>query len=270
MGKLKDVKTFLLDMDGTIYLGNNMIEGALDFLKLLEETGRSYVFLTNNSSKNSKAYQDKLGALGCNVDRDKVFTSGEATSVYLNKEKPGANLFVLGTGYLEEELTQAGFRLVNGTDERPDFVVLGFDTTLTYDKLWKACDYIREGVKYIATHPDLNCPLEGGKYMPDTGAMIALIEASTGKRPEIIGKPSRHIVEAILNKYGLKKEEVAMVGDRLYTDVQLGINAGITSVLVLSGESTAEDHDKSEVKPDYVFSSVRELGKALLSEENGE
>lgn len=265
MTELKKIKCFMLDMDGTIYLGNHMISGALEFLKMLEIQNKDYIFLTNNSSKNSLAYKEKLQKLGCEVGTEKVFTSGEATTIYLEKRKKGAKIFLLGTSYLEEEFLQKGFEIVKDRSETPDFVVLGFDTTLTYDKLWIACDLISEGVEYIATHPDFNCPLDGGKVMPDIGAMISFIEASTGKRPEIIGKPNHHIVDAIMEKYGLKKDEIAMVGDRLYTDIKLGLNSGITSVLVLSGETTAEDYEESDVVADYVFNSVRELGEALTT-----
>jgi len=267
MANLKDIKCFMLDMDGTIYLGNKLIEGALEFLKSIEMQDKTFIFLTNNSSKNSEAYKEKLANMGCFVSKERVFTSGEATAIYLEKNKKNAKLFVLGTEYLEDEFEKRGFSLIKDRSETPDYVVLGFDTTLTYEKLWIACDHIRDGVKYIATHPDYNCPLEGGKFMPDAGAMISMIEASTGKRPEIIGKPYKHIVDAITEKYNLNKNEVAMVGDRLYTDIKLGINSGITSILVLSGETTFDDYGISEVKADYVFPSIKELGDALTGKE---
>jgi len=264
---LEQIKCFMLDMDGTIYLGNELISGALDFLKTIENQNKEFIFLTNNSSKNSKAYKAKLESMGCIVSEERVFTSGEATAIYLEKIKKGAKLFVLGTEYLEEEFEKRGFVLIKDRSEVPDYVVLGFDTSLTYEKLWIACDHIRDGVQYIATHPDYNCPLEGGKFMPDVGAMISLIEASTGKLPEIIGKPYKHIVDAIVEKYNLDKNQVAMVGDRLYTDIKLGANSGITSILVLSGETTCDDYDISDVKADYVFTSVKELGNALAGKE---
>ena len=140
-----------------------------------------------------------------------------------------------------------------------DYVVLGFDTTLTYEKLWAACEYVSEGVEYIATHPDFNCPLPNDKFMPDAGAMAALIEASTGKTPLVIGKPNKEVVESIASKYNLNKEDMAMVGDRLYTDIMMGINAGITSVLVYSGETKEEDYKNSEIRADYVFNSVKDM-----------
>jgi len=263
MTDLKDIKCFLLDMDGTFYLGNKLMGGSLEFLDILEENNKTFLFLTNNSSKNSNAYKEKLANLGCNIEEDKVFTSGEATTIYLRKRKNGAKVFLLGTHYLEEEFQQKGFHLVKDRSELPDFVVLGFDTTITYDKLWIACDFIRDGVEYIATHPDYNCPLEDGKFMPDAGAIIKMIEASTDKLPIIIGKPHEYIIAAIIEKYNLQRNEIAMVGDRLYTDIKLGINTGITSILVLSGETTAEIYEKSDIKADYIFPSIKELGDAV-------
>lgn len=263
MENLKKKKCFLLDMDGTFYLGNQLIDGALDFLEILRRKDISYIFLTNNSSKNRLSYVEKLKNMGCNINEEAIFTSGNATVIYLNSIMSGGKIYLMGTPYLEEEFKNAGFHLVRGRDEKPDAVVLGFDTTLTYEKIWIGCDYIRSGVKFIATHPDLNCPLEGNSYMPDTGSMIRLFEASTGVSPMVIGKPNAYIIDAIMGKYGLTKEDLVMVGDRLYTDIQVGVNAGITSVLVLSGETTMEDYKRSETKADYVIPSIKELGDIL-------
>lgn len=262
---IKNIKCYLLDMDGTFYLGDELIDGSLDFLDILGSQNKEFIFLTNNSSKNKHAYQEKLAKLGCNVEADRVFTSGEATTIYLKKLKPSAKVFLLGTELLEEEFKNAGFELISNRDENPDYVVLGFDTTLTYDKLWAACDYIRDGVPYIATHPDYNCPLKDGKFMPDVGAMIDLIAASTNKRPHIVGKPNKVIIESICEKYGYKKEEIAMVGDRLYTDIKTGMNADITSILVLSGETSIDDYGESDIVANYIYPSLKELGKVLLA-----
>jgi HAD superfamily hydrolase (TIGR01457 family) len=264
MGKLKDVKCFLLDMDGTFYLGDKLINGALDFLDVLSKNNKSFLFITNNSSKNKFAYKQKLNKLGCKVSEENIFTSGEGTIIYLKRKKEGAKVFLLGTPYLEDEFRRAGFKLIKDNSEIPDFVVLGFDTTLTYEKVWMACDFIREGIKFIATHPDINCPLENGKFMPDAGAMIKMIEASTGKSPLIIGKPNKYIIETVMDKYNLKKEELAIVGDRLYTDIKLGENTGITSVLVLSGETSLKCYEKSQIKADYVFPSIKELAEYIM------
>ncbi|MFO7952913.1 MAG: HAD-IIA family hydrolase [Bacillota bacterium] len=259
--KIKEITFFLLDMDGTIYLGDQLIEGAGELLQTLEEQGKRAVFLTNNSSKNREAYRVKLKNMGVKVKPEDIFTSGEATAIYLNKIYPGAKIYLLGTPMLEEEFASAGFKL--DFAGKPDFVVLGFDTTLTYQKLWRACDYIREGVAFIATHPDINCPVEGGKYMPDAGAMIKLIEASTGVSPLVIGKPNRHMIDSVCEKYGTGKENMAIVGDRLYTDIQLGINARIYSILVLSGETTPGQYKASDPKASLVYLSVKGLWQAL-------
>jgi len=261
MKDLGAVNNFLLDLDGTIYLGDRLIEGALDFLKVLEKQGKKALFLTNNSSKDRFSYRDKLQQMGIKVSPEQIFTSGEATAIYLNREKPGARIFLLGTPLLAEELWRAGFELIDQGE--PDYVVLGFDTTLTYQKLWRACDYIREGITYIATHPDLNCPLGRGRYMPDAGAIIKFIEASTGKTPLVIGKPNLPMIDSLREKYSFDREYSALVGDRLYTDIQLGLNAGITTVLVLSGETTAEQSRSSKIRPTYIFPSVKELASEI-------
>lgn len=250
-------------MDGTFYLGDELIDGSMDFLDILEMQDKDFLFLTNNSSKNRLAYVEKLKRLGCEVEPDKVFTSGEATTIYLQNMKPKAKIFLLGTPLLEEEFVDSGFKFVKGRDESPDYVVLGFDTTLTYEKLWIACDYLREGIPYIATHPDYNCPLEGGKFMPDTGAMIDFIAASTGRRPHVIGKPNADIINVICDKYGYSKEDIAMVGDRLYTDIKTGINADIATVVVLSGETSRTQYEESDIDADFVYPSLKELGQDL-------
>lgn len=264
MKDINEIKCFLLDMDGTIYLGDNLIEGALDFLELLKDQGKEFLFMTNNSSKNRKVYREKLSKLGCEVKEEKIFTSGEATRIYINKNKPKANVYLLGNENLEEEFIEDDFNLVNNTDIKPDYVVLGFDTTLTYNKIWSACDHIKNGTEFLATHPDYVCPLPRGKSMPDTGAMIKMFEAATGVSPKVIGKPNSLVVDSIIEKYGYDRSEIAMVGDRLYTDIKMGENAGITSILVLSGETTIEGYNKStDIKANFVFDSVDDIKNSL-------
>lgn len=256
---LKEKTVFLLDMDGTIYLGDELIDGAEEFLETLKAEEKRYIFLTNNSSKSKEIYVEKLNNLGIRAHEEEVFTSGEATTMYLKKQKPNARIYLLGTKALEDEFEREGFILEKERHKDIDYVVLGFDTTLTYEKLWGACEYISEGVEYIATHPDFNCPLGNDKFMPDAGAMAAFIEASTGKTPRVIGKPNKEIIESIASKYNLDKENMVMVGDRLYTDIKTGENAGITSVLVYSGETKEEDYKKSDIKADYVFPSIKDM-----------
>ena len=259
MERLKEKTVYLLDMDGTIYLGDELIEGSMKFLETIKKKGKRYIFLTNNSSKNKLSYVDKLNTLGIHASEEEVFTSGEATTMYLKKQKEGAKIYLLGTKALEEEFEREGFVLEKERHKHIDYVVLGFDTTLTYEKLWAACEYVSEGVEYIATHPDFNCPLPDDKFMPDAGAMAAFIKASTGRTPKVIGKPNREVVESIASKYGLRKDDMVMVGDRLYTDIKTGENAGITSVLVYSGETKEEDYRNSEIRASYVFNSVKDM-----------
>lgn len=258
---LQKLKYFALDMDGTIYLGQKLLPGAKDFLEYLTASGRKYVFLTNNSAKNKQSYVTKLQALGLDASADQILTSGEATALYLNRMKPNARIFLLGTPDLKREFIAHDFTL---TDSAPDFVVLGFDQTLNYAKLTEACHLIREGVPLIATHPDINCPTdERSGYIPDVGAMLELLYASTGQRAKIIGKPYQEIIDVLMTKLDCRREETAIVGDRLYTDIKLAENAAICGILVLSGETKQTDLANSEVKPDYVFANVRELTAAL-------
>jgi len=274
MSNLKNIKFFILDMDGTIYLEKNILEGSLDFLKKLETTDRDYIFLTNNSSKNRADYQQKLAQMQIEVAAEKIINSGEITASYLaeqgnNKSK---RIYLLGTKSLEKEMKRFGHVIVNQEEnikdkaESVDYVVLGFDKTLTYQKLWDAHELILSGVDYVATHPDLVCPLSGGKTQPDAGAVIELLAASTGKRPLIVGKPSRLTVEYILKRFDLKKSELAVVGDRLYTDMRMAHDADITGILVLSGESKKEDIrnlSREQKYFDYVFQDVTELKAEL-------
>ena len=251
--KLCTVRGFLLDMDGTFYLGDRLLEGALRFIELLGSQEKKFLFLTNNSSKNCRQYAEKINRLGLPLAEDAVLTSGEATAVYLKEKHPGARLFLVGTPPLEDEFRQHGFQLVR---QEPQFLVLGFDTTLTYQKLWALCDFVRAGIPYIATHPDFNCPTETG-FMPDVGAMIAFVKAATGRQPDlVVGKPNRLIVDAAAFKMKLQVNQLAMIGDRLYTDIALGQASGIATILVLSGETKIEDLKDSPFQPDYTFQNL--------------
>ncbi len=253
---INSIKAFVLDMDGTIYLGENLLPGAAEFIYQLQREKKPFLFLTNNSSKHRKIYAKKLSGLGLAVDPGMIFTSGEATAIFLKEHFPEINRIDLyGTTSLEEEFTGYGYQL---DAKNPQVVVLGFDTTLTYEKLWRLCDRVREGLPYIATHPDINCPIEDG-VMPDIGAMIAFVEASTGRSPDkVIGKPNPPIVESLIKRLGVPANQICMVGDRLYTDIALG-QAGIRTVLVLSGETKLEDLKDSLFKPDVVVENIGEL-----------
>jgi HAD superfamily hydrolase (TIGR01457 family) len=260
--RLAQARGFLLDMDGTFYLGNRLLAGALRFVEVLAEQRKDYLFLTNNSSKHRRQYAEKISRLGLPTPETKILTSGEATARYLQLSHCGANTFLVGTPALEEEFRDQGIRLVT---DAPDIVVLGFDTTLTYERLWQLCDLVRAGLPYIATHADFNCPTEGG-FMPDVGSMIAFVRASTGRDPDlVVGKPNRMIVEAAAQKMGLPVEALAMIGDRLYTDIALGQTSGIPTVLVLSGETHRADLAGSPFKPDYVFDDLAAVAEWLAA-----
>ena len=259
--RLQKTRCFLLDMDGTFYLGRQLLPGALDFLRLLERTQVDFLFLTNNSSRSKIEYAQKLAELGSPVPPDKIFTSGEATAIYLNQRKPGARIYLVGTPALEAEFQRSGFTL---TGDRPDYAVLGFDTTLTYAKISHLCDLLVAGVPFIATHPDVNCHTETG-FIPDIGAMIEMIAASPGRRPDVvIGKPNQPIVDAVARKLALEPGQICMVGDRLYTDIALG-KAGVLTVLVLSGETRREDLASSPFQPDLIMADLAELTALLQS-----
>ncbi len=250
----------MLDMDGTIYLGDRLFPCTIPFLNCVKELGRRFLFLTNNSSKNRLAYVAKLGKMGIGVEPDDVFTSGEATTIYMKKAYPGARLFVMGMPTLEEEFRAAGFQL---DADHPDCLVLGFDQSFDYGKMTRLCNLVRSGIPYIATHPDYNCPVENG-FIPDIGAMIAYVQASTGRLPDkVVGKPHAGIAQAVMEKYGVEASGLAMVGDRLYTDIALGAEAGITSILVFSGETTREDYARSDIRADYCFADLSGITETL-------
>lgn len=253
---LQDVKLFLLDMDGTFYLGDQLIEGSLDFIDRVKATGRDFLFLTNNSSHNADFYVQRLRRMGLEVDRSKVMTSGEATCEKLKELYPGKRAFVLGNEFLLQDFKEAGIEV---DQQNPEVVVIGFDTTLDYAKMTAVCDFVRAGLPYIATHPDFNCPTETG-FIPDIGAIMAFIEASTGRRPDlIVGKPHTGIVEAAKRRTGLTCSEMAMVGDRLYTDIETGLRSGMLSILVMSGETTEEMLAESETVPDLKFDRLADM-----------
>ncbi|MCH5248586.1 MAG: HAD-IIA family hydrolase [Lachnospiraceae bacterium] len=253
---IENIKCFALDMDGTVYLGEKWIDGALDFLKKIEESGRSFVFVTNNSSKNPAVYVDKLHRMGLDVGEEKLITSAQAAIRYLQENFPDKKVFLLGNPMLCEQFEQAGIML---DDETPDVVVTAFDTTLNYDKMCKVCDFVRAGLPYIATHPDFNCPTETG-FIPDIGAIHEFINASAFRYPDcIIGKPNGYIVDYLVDRVGVEREAIAMVGDRLYTDIAAGVNNGLKSILVLSGEAALSDVKDAEALPHLIFDSVRDI-----------
>ena len=253
---IQDVRCFLLDMDGTFYLGEKIIPGSLEFIRRVEETGRDFLFLTNNSSHNAAFYVQRLKRMGLEIGREKVLTSGEATAALVKEMYPGKRAFVLGNEFLIEEMREAGVMV---DMQNPEIVVAGYDTTLDYKTMTAVCDFVRAGLPYIATHPDFNCPTETG-FAPDIGAIMAFIEASTGRRADrVVGKPHTGIVQAALRRTGLSAGQMAMVGDRLYTDIETGLKSGMLSILVLSGETTPQMLAEYPNKPDLVFDRLADM-----------
>src|SRR5574344_2963464 len=251
-------------MDGTINLGNELIPGMEGFFEKLTAEGRKYYLLTNNSSRSHGHYVHKMNGLGVPVTRKEVLISSDALTNWMRKNKPGAQLFVFGTPQLLDTFREAGFTLTNSLEEKADYVVVGFDQTLTYERLTLACRLIDKGVPYVATHPDVRCPIEGGEYIPDTGAFLAAIQTATGKKPQFItGKPYQYMVDTVMERTGFQKNEIAMVGDRLSTDIAFGTRNGILAILVLTGEATLADVERGPVKPDIILPHAKEILKYL-------
>ncbi len=253
--KLSDIKCFLFDMDGTIYLGDKVLPGALDLISYLTKKDIPFLFLSNNSSKNDRVYFEKLIRLGFRINEEQIFTSGQVTAAYLKERFSKSRFFVLGTKSLKETFSNIGLVL---EEHDPDIAVLGFDTTFTYQKLWRFCDLVRAGLPYIATHPDINCPTETG-FMPDIGSTISFIAASTGRQPDvIIGKPNLAMADAIRNRTHIPLKSTAMIGDRLYTDIAMG-DEGLITILVFTGETKMEDLRSSQFHPDFIYENLAEL-----------
>ncbi len=248
-------KVFFLDLDGTVYMGNNLIPGARDFLDFLHNKGIVFYFLSNNSSRSKTDYVQKLCSLGIPTAEEKIILSTDGVIEFLS-EKGIKDIYVVGTKSMQEMFTKAGFKIDSGS---PRFVILGFDTELTYEKLKKACLFIQNGIELIATHPDLVCPTPEG-FIPDTGSMLALIEKATNKKPlKIFGKPNAEMVTHVMKRHAASPQEVAMIGDRIYTDMELARRIPCDFILVLSGETTEEDIAKLENPPALVVQSLAEL-----------
>ncbi len=255
MERLNNIKLFVLDMDGTIYLGKNVLPGAREFVSHVKNSGKKIMYFTNNASNDHSIYINRLTKMGFDADESEIFSAADVTAMYLIKNHPDAKVYVVGTPALENTFRQYGINLTDGSEG--DIVVTSFDTTLTYEKLVKACDLIRNGAIYYCTHPDFNCPTENG-FIPDSGAIAALVTASTGVTPRYFGKPYRETADMIAEKSSLSFSDIAIVGDRLYTDIALGKNHGILSVLVLSGETKISDVTE-ENRADIIVDGIGDL-----------
>lgn len=259
--KIEDINKmnlFLLDMDGTIYEGNRLFDYTNDLLKKIRQSNKKYLFMTNNSSKSVTDYVQKLKKLGIRAQEDEFITSSQATALYLKLHHKDANIYVCGTNSLKSELKKEDLFITENPDDA-DLIVVGYDTELTYKKLEDVSRLLNnKDIAYYATHPDMVCPTEFGN-IPDCGSICEMLYQATGKRPIVIGKPEALMPEMAMKKYGYQKSETVIIGDRIYTDIKSALNAGVAGVLTMSGETTAEILENSEVKPDLVIRDCSEL-----------
>jgi len=253
--KIKETKAFLFDLDGTLYLGDKLIDGVKETLSIIRSKGIKVVYLTNNSSKTKKEYRKKLKKLGLFDNRDIIYSSLDATVSYLNDNFSGEKVYAVATKKVVRFIKRKGIKI----SDHADVLVLAFDKEISYGKIVKANELLVKGAKYIATHPDKTCPTND-VYIPDAGSFIELFKTSSGRVPDvIIGKPSTVMSDYIVKMLGLKREEITMVGDRLSTDIQFGINAGFNTVLVYSGETDQTLYNVSPVKADIALKDVNGL-----------
>ncbi len=275
--RMRRVRFLALDMDGTIYLGDNIFPYTLGFLESMREAGIGYAFLTNNPTKSVDDYLGKLAAMGIKASADNMYTTSLAAIDYIREHLPGARrLFLLGTPSMSTQFTRAGFEVCEDDEnDVPDALVVAFDPTLTYSRLCRAAWWASQGIPYVATNPDRVCPTDRKTVLVDCGSLQKCIEHATGRRPDIVlGKPDPTMLQEIMHKRGLAPEEVAMVGDRIYTDTAMARNAGAVGVLVLSGETTLDTARKVEkdalnphpefFPPDAVVDNVADLGRMLI------
>lgn len=222
--------------------------------------------MTNNSSKSAKTYVEKLATLGIEATEANIVSSVNATVLYLNEQRPKGKLYVIGTNSFKQELADNGFEIVpvSSRDADVDFVVLGFDTELNYEKIVGGCYYVSRGYPYIATNCDMKCPIKGDRFIPDCGAIAQLIETATNRSPLLfLGKPNRTIVDVASQRFNTPLEQIVCVGDRLYTDIAVGINAGVDTVCVFTGEAKPDDITNSNYKPTYTFETIRGLYEVI-------
>lgn len=260
---LKQKRLFLLDMDGTIYLDNYLFDGVLEFLAYVKSIGGRYMFLTNNSSRGVDKYIEKLAGMGISSAASDFVTSVNATALYL-KQKQYKKIYVFGTKSLLEQLKDNGLTVTDSMEEGIDCLCIGFDTELTFKKLEEACILLGRGVDFVATNPDFVCPTYYG-FVPDCGSVCDMLYNATKRRPHVIGKPQPEMLLLAMKATGFAPEKTIMLGDRLYTDIASGVNAGVSSAFLLSGEGTLEDLKESDVQPTYVFENIMEFYRVISS-----
>ncbi|MCX6904584.1 MAG: HAD-IIA family hydrolase [Verrucomicrobia bacterium] len=264
--RLGQIRHVALDMDGTIYRGGSLFNFTNPFLASLADLGIGHSFLTNNSSKSVKDYATHLRKLGVTASPDQIYTSTQATLEYLRATLPALRrLFVLGTAGMGEEITAAGYTLTaDSAADEPDAVVVGFDLGLSYARLCRAAYWIKQGKPFLASHPDRVCPTDQPTVLVDCGSICAALKEAAGRGPDaVLGKPDPRMLRGLLQREHLKPENLAMVGDRLYTDMAMAARAGVLGVLVLTGEATAEEARQHRPPPDLVVDDLAELGAKL-------
>ncbi|MEA4853798.1 MAG: HAD-IIA family hydrolase [Christensenella sp.] len=261
---LRDIECFVLDMDGTINLGDRLIDGAKEYIECMQEKGIQFYFFTNNSSKAPLDYVKKLERLGFQgISRENIMTSGDVMIHYLKTHKKNPAIYLSGTPELEAQFRGAGITLLPPDAQTADFAVLGFDTSFRFEKADTLCRLVASGVPFLATNIDRVCPLDGGRFCPDCSSMASMITHATGIEPKFVGKPFKETVEYILDQTGAKAEKTAMVGDRLYTDIKTAVNGGIVGIAVLSGEISYQDIVEGDVSPDYILDSVYDIYREI-------
>lgn len=253
---MKDYKGYLIDLDGTMYKGSQVIEGAIEFIDYLNKEDKDYLFVTNNSSKTPEEVAEKLNEIGFHTSSEHVITTAMATAGYISEESPGATVYMVGGTGLRKSLNDAG--LIVKDDEHVDYVVMGLDEEITYEKLTVACLAVRNGAKFISTNKDVSIPKERG-FLPGNGSLTSVVSVSTGQTPIFIGKPETIIMEQALEKIGHAKEECIMIGDLYDTDILAGINSGIATLHVHTGVTTFEEIQRKEVLPTYSIKNLLEI-----------
>lgn len=258
MANLSEKRLFLLDMDGTIYLDEQLFDGTLDFLRHVREIGGTYLFLTNNSSRGVDAYLEKMHRLGIPAAASDFLTSADALILDLKKRTPYRCCYAFGTASFRSQLSGAGIPVTDRLQDGIDALICGFDTELTFQKLEDACILLNRGVDFIATNPDWVCPTWYG-YVPDCGSVCEMLFRATGRRPRVIGKPNAAMALLAMERCGYAPAQTLLIGDRIYTDIACGVHAGIDTAFVLSGEGVRSDIEKFHIQPSYVFENIRAL-----------
>jgi HAD superfamily hydrolase (TIGR01450 family) len=261
---LKKKKLFLLDMDGTIYLGDQLFDGTKDFLHRVRADGGKYLFVTNNSSRSVTAYVDRLLRMGITETTQEDFlTSVDALIWYLHRHNYDDTLiYASGTATFRQQLSEAGFWITTKLEDGIGLLVSGFDTELCFQKLEDSCILLGRGVDWVATNPDWVCPTSFGS-VPDCGSVCEMLFRATGRRPYFIGKPQPDMAYLSMEKYGYTKEETVLVGDRIYTDIACGVNAGVDTAFVLSGEGVPADIKEYGISPTQTYQDIREIETLL-------